>query len=878
MPLRNGLHYGYGVKRNHRRHRLSRKILASVLVACAAACTLPALAQNAAPVTQRRSAVPPELTGRTVEEIRIIGRNRPLSSVTISEVLRNVRTREGSAFEPSTVEADYQRIFGLRKFSNVEARVEPTTSGVIVIFEVAEQNHIKEIRYLGNSSVDTITLRNAVNMREGEGVDGFRIGLAREAIQNVYRNRNFPHVHVEIDQDKLAEGILVFQVIEGPRVRVRKVRVLGNRAFTDGRIEGQTRTRAWFPLFVPGRFDPDQLEQDVASIRQFYENKGFFDVRVGRKVVVSANQREVMIDFVVEEGQRYIIDKVSFKVHGSSEITEAQLRRNLKLIEGMPYDQDVVRRDVREIVRVYSPYGYIYTPADPNPDPEYMRIRDERYFRRDAGKVELVYNIHEGKPFRLGPVIIKGNAKTDQKVVLRELRVQPGQLYNSHELNRAVDRIRATNLFQSVTITPIVPPDNQHQRPEPRSDSGGTGWLEGIFPIKAADQPAPGDLPGQPAPAAPAPAVGVNEPLSQVDLPERALLIEVTETPTARFLIGAGLSSNSGVIGNITYEQRNFDITNWPSTPGELFTGRAFTGAGQLFRVQIEPGTELTRARVDFVEPWIFDQPYRLGLSGFISQRQRRNWQENRAGGRISLGRRFGDEWMISGALRGEDVEITRISRPELRAREIVELEGHSTITSSTLEVRHDTTDSPILPSRGMITAVGWEHYGTLGGDFDFDKFTVSWDWFTTIYEDLLDRRTILALHADAGYISGGAPFFERLYGGGIGSVRGFRYRGISPRSGIGEDPVGGDFMVRGSVELNFPLAADVLRGVVFFDAGTVERDLEIRTVRTSVGFGIRLTLPIFGQLPLALDFGFPLTRDDQDDTRMFSFALGNIQ
>ena len=75
--------------------------------------------------------------------------------------------------------------------------------------------------------------------------------------------------------------------------------------------------------------------------------------------------------------------------------------------------------------------------------------------------------------------------------------------------------------------------------------------------------------------------------------------------------------------------------------------------------------------------------------------------------------------------------------------------------------------------------------------------------------------------------------------------------------------------------ELNFPLAAEMLRGVVFFDAGTVNRELEVGTIRTSVGFGFRLTLPFFGQVPIALDFVFPITKDDQDEKRFFSFSLG---
>ena len=165
-----------------------------------------------------------------------------------------------------------------------------------------------------------------------------------------------------------------------------------------------------------------------------------------------------------------------------------------------------------------------------------------------------------------------------------------------------------------------------------------------------------------------------------------------------------------------------------------------------------------------------------------------------------------------------------------------------------------------------------------MGGDFDFDKLTASWDRYFTVYEDLLDRKTIVAVRSDAGYIGGGAPFFERFYGGGLGSVRGFRYRGISPRSGIDDDPIGGDFNLTTSVELSFPIAGDVLRGVLFTDAGTVEEDLAIHKIRSSVGFGFRLTLPIFRQLPIAVDFGFPVTKDDQDDVRIFSFSLGNVR
>ncbi len=804
------------------RLQTGKKLLACVLSVTTAATPLSAAVATRSttrPATLPSSAVPPELAGQTIEEIRLIGKTAPLSASIQSEISHRIRSKEGDKFDPATVQDDYQRIFALKKFSNVEARVEPTPTGVIVVFEVTAQNTIKELRFRGNEKFDTKTLLDAVSLKPGEGIDPFRLSLAKETIERLYRDKSYPYVHVTIDEQELASsGVVSFTIVEGPHVRIRKVRIIGNTSFTEGRIKDQIRTKSWFPLFVPGTYDPEQIEQDVASIRQYYENKGFFDVRVGRKIVVSPTQGEVMVDFVIEEGQRYTIERVTFK--GNQAVTEADLRKNLKLLDGMPYDQDTVKRDIREIVRCYSPLGFIYLPQESAPPDEYLRIVDQRLFRKEAGKVELVYDIHEGRPFQMGRVIVKGNAKTQDKVVVRELRAAaPGSLWNSAELQRAQDRIKATNLFSTVTMTPI------------------------------------GDEPQT-----------------------RDLLVEVTETNTARFLIGAGITSNNGLLANLTYEQRNFDIGNWPSTTGELFSNRAFTGAGQLFRASIEPGTQLSRARVDWVEPWLFDQPYRLGLSGYLSQRIRPDWIEGRTGGRATLGRRFGDVWSASLFLRGESIDISSIDDEELRAREVVEADGGHWLTSAGPEIRRDTTDSPILPSRGTITTFTWEHYGALGGDYNFDKFSASWNGYITLYEDLLDRKTILGLSADTGYITDNPPFFESFYAGGTGSVRGFRYRGISPRSGIDEDPVGGKFILTASAELSFPLAGDALRGVLFTDVGTVQSDVQIGTLRSAVGFGFRITLPFFGQLPMALDFAFPITKDDQDDTRFFSFALGLTQ
>ncbi len=756
----------------------------------------------------------PEFQGRTVEEVRVSGNS---TQVPTAVILNMVRTREGDKFDTTAVEEDYQRIYSLKKFSNVEARVEPTQrGGVIVTYVVTEVRQIKSVSPAGNKSITTLDIQQAIDVRAGDAIDRFRISVAKQAIESLYRDRNFPYAHVDVDQDQLNKnGDLIFRITEGPEVKVRKVDFKGVKSFSKDKLKDQIQTAYWIWIFRAGTFSPELIDEDVASLRRFYQGKGYFDVRVGRKILVSPDQTEVEVDFVIDEGPRYVVDSITFK--GNSKVPEADLRANLKLVEGKPFDAEVLQRDVREIVRAYSPFGYIYLPQTNNP--EYLRINTKNIFRTQPGKVELVYDISEGKPFKLGEIRINGNKRTQDKVILREMRVAPGQLYNSAELQDAADRLRATPYFTNVSITPI------------------------------------GDDPNT-----------------------RDVLVEVAEGHTANFGIGAGINSNGGIGGNLSYTQTNFDITAVPSNLRDLFTDRSFTGAGQTLRISLEPGTQSTNASIRFSEPYLFDQPYSFSNELYLRDRQREHYDEERIGDRVSFGKRFNYVYSGQFAIRGEDVRIHNVDDEPIRAPEIVEYKGHTTLTSLALSLRRNTTNAGILPSRGTNSVISWESYGGLGGDLSFQKFTASWDAFHVLGEDLLDRKTILRLSADAGFIAGNSVFFERFYGGGIGSIRGFRFRGVSPRDGLDSDVIGGDFTLTTSAEISFPIAGEQLRGVVFSDQGTVERNFEIHDYRVSVGAGIRLVLPFLGQAPLSLDLAVPVVKAPDDDTQLISFSFGFSQ
>ncbi len=143
-----------------------------------------------------------QYAGRTVEAVRVLGNTHVSTSV----ILQLVRTRKGDKFDPATVVGDYQRIYDkMKKFADVEARVQPTATGVIVIFVVTEQKQIKEIRYEGNVNVKTHDFRTPWTCNPREAIDQFRINLAQQSIEKLYSDKNYPFAHVTWSPERTAE-------------------------------------------------------------------------------------------------------------------------------------------------------------------------------------------------------------------------------------------------------------------------------------------------------------------------------------------------------------------------------------------------------------------------------------------------------------------------------------------------------------------------------------------------------------------------------------------------------------------------------------------------------------------------------------------------
>jgi outer membrane protein assembly factor BamA len=316
--------------------------------------------------------------------------------------------------------------------------------------------------------------------------------------------------------------------------------------------------------------------------------------------------------------------------------------------------------------------------------------------------------------------------------------------------------------------------------------------------------------------------------------------------------------------------ERNFDITRVPLSLDELLSGRAFRGAGQEFRLEAVPGTQFQRYTASFREPSLFDSAFSLGTSAYYYTRQYTEYNEERLGGRVVLGRKLNQLWSANLAVRMENVDIFDV--PFYYPPAITRDAGSHFLVGARASVTRDSRDSYLRPTEGSQVELGYEQ---VWGSYTYPLFTVEGSkYFTTYQRPDGSGRHVLALRSQTMFAGSDTPVYDRFYAGGFRSLRGFEFRGVGPfEEGLN---VGGTFAFLNSVEYQIPLvASDKVFAVGFIDSGTVEQKAEINDYRVTAGFGARIQVPMFGPVPIALDFGFPIVKGPQDRTQVFSFWLG---
>jgi len=830
-------------------------------IALLALCVCGAAAQDDAPGALDASVY----ENRPIERLVVRGaliegapRTR-LTETARTQALNIITSTVGTIFNADRVRDDVRRLNRLGLFQRVEIYAGLTGSGAVeLVFDLLERKLVIDVQVTGNTKINDNEIRAVIDVVPGTPVDRFQIDRSARRIEELYRSKGYFFVRVNIDEDELEDtGLVIFRVLEGERLRVSAIRFRGNEAFEDKKLRREIDTRV-ANIITRGQLNEEVLESDIANLIGFYRNRGYLDIRADRLVQPAKNAREAIVTYLIEEGPLYTLRSIQTDIETAGEGTPPvfspeQIAGLVGVKPGDVYAIETVEQSVKGVADAYGQMGYA--------DAQVVRLE-----RRDETRpvVDLIIAIVEGERSMVGEIIIQGNDLTKQKVIRRQIELRPTRPLDTTAIERSKIRLRRLRLFndqgqgQSAKVTPQAP---------------GSEFLSEVWGTRHA--------PGAPA-SDPDSRDRVDEPVDlSLSPPEgsryRDVLVEIEETNTGSFDFGGAVSSDAGLVGRIALTQRNFDIADTPDSIGELFSGRAFRGAGQTFTIEAQPGNEVQTFSVSLSEPALFESSYSGSVSAFFRNRDFDEFDERRAGIGLGIGRNFGTRWTGGLNFRYNLVEIGAVdpSRPT----DIFDAIDPTDIFGLSASLQRFNLDSNTRPTRGSRTSFSIEQ---VVGDFTYSPITVRHNIYAPIREDYLGRTTVLELSSRFGYIPqgrGNVPFYERFFLGGQ-SFRGFEFRTVSPRgvrndNGLpSDDPIGGTWQLFFGAQITQPLWEETLSGVLFIESGTVSFEPGFESWRVSAGFGFRILIPALSRAPLAFDFGFPLSRESTDEERTFTFSV----
>lgn len=686
---------------------------------------------------------------------------------------------------------------------------------------VGNRNIVKSIEFIGNRQYKDKTLRQRLDFEKGDYLDLFVAEAGRRTIAEVYRTIGYAFVRVTVDSEKLSEGNVVYTIEEGARVKIGSVGFRGNKAIKTGTLKKviKTKEKKWFHW--PHYYTKEQIAKDVERLEDFYYERGFLDYSITAKTKLTDDNSEVGVTYLIDEGPAYRIKEILFT--DNKHFTDKTLRAELELEPGQVYRKREADSDAKRLLKLYREHGFIDVAIE----------QGARFIpRTGTDVVNVEFKITEGKQFRIGRIDITGNELTQDRVVRRvldEYGFTPGQLYNGDmapkqghgKLEKYVQRMVVA---EEVIIRPVTPSSGAPEQRDARVDikEGMTGFINP----------------------------------------------------------GIGVSSDYGVIGQLIYEQRNFDIKDWPESLHELITMRAFRGAGQRLRIALEPGTEVSVYAINFSEPYFRDKPTRLDVAGSSYERYRESYDEGRLKSYLGFEQRLENMWRKSIGFRVENVDVQSLDFDA--PQKIIDVKGNNLLAGVKFGVGRNAIDDIYNPSRGYTFNTSYEQ---VTGDDTFGKLEGTYVRHKTLYEDVLERKTVLTVKLRAGTtVIHDAPPFEKFYAGGTGmyGIRGFEYRGVSTRglqtnvaNPERKDPIGSDWVFLANTELIVPLIGENFDAMFFIDSGAIDTG----PYRSSIGAGIQIRIPHwFGApVPMRFEVAVPLKKDDNDETQAFSFSMGRL-
>jgi outer membrane protein insertion porin family len=792
------------------------------------------------------------LFGRSITRIQFRG-NRKVEDDAIRV---NLRSKVGDSLKPETVRADLRAMWDMGFFEDIVVEAEPDgADGVVLIFAVDEKPSIRKVLIAGNREIELEKINEVLDLKRDTILDVAKVKQNRDKIHDLYVEKGFYLASVDYEvrpvlSDAQNEVDIWFLVDERSKVEIREVSFVGNEKVTDEELRGIIATSSGGALsFLTdgGIFQEEVFERDIIMITAYYYDRGFINVKIGTpQIQLSRDKRYMYLSIPIDEGPVFRIGKINFE--GDLIGNKADYYARLQVESGEVFNRSKVGSDINQLTNFYKDKGYAYVNVTP-----LTKVDLERRI------VDLAFEIERGNKVFFERVNVRGNSKTRDKVIRREMKISEGELYSQTGLDVSRRRIEALGFFESVNISTKR---------------------------------------------------GSSDEFIEVN-------VEVAERPTGTFQIGAGFSSVESFIAQAQISQNNL------FGRGQTLTLQAqISGLRQLFLLRfVEPyllDTDWTFAFDLFNQSRAFGGFTRDATGGNLTWGYPLSWEArvfltykleqvgvSTSSGLLNLGgtgapleaaavaNLFRDGWTSS--LRASISYDSRNNR--LFPTDGWHLNGFFEVADGYFGAGAFTSEDNQYFRYGGFA----RHYRPIWGPF------------------VLKLNTEIGVTVNPS--SEGVPITERYIIGGIYDVRGYAPRSLGPRlryQGTG-DPggdgelrhliLGGNLQIIGNAEIEFPLFERVgISGVVFMDVGNAF-NLEdryctsaagsaaipaqfdpcflprfpeslIQGLRRSVGFGFRWFSPIG---PLRFEWGIPLDRQEQlpeggeEESLVFEFTIGNF-
>lgn len=816
----------------------------------------------------------PQAAGSKVARIEI--QHVGPASVGDELIRANIRIKPGDPYLPATVDDDVRTLHATGLFYNVRVSVGSSPDGIVLTYIVQGNPRLTEIKFQGNKKFTDAKLRKTTTAKVGEPFNEAKLFTDAQEIQKLYQKKGYPRSEVKytftIDENA-GRASATFEIKESPKVRIVQVEFVGAQAFPQKKLRKVIKTRRhWMFSWITGSgvLKDEQFEEDKEKLAEFYRNGsktgegGYLDFEIKNVEFSNPTPRTMVIRFIIYEGSQYKVGAVKFtgnKIFSNADISNG-LRKvhatkgqkgkigpnGLLMDVGDVFTPKGLKTDTEDVEDVYGSKGYIDVGASSR------NLNVVRIPNTETGTMDLDFQLDEGQKSYIEKIDIRGNTKTKDKVIRRELAVSPGDVFDMVRVKRSKQRLEGLQYFEKVDT-----------RPEPT------------------------DVPSH-----------------------RDLIVGVDEKNTGNLTLGAGFSSVDSLVGFAEMTQGNFDLFHPPTFTGggQRFRLRVALGTLQQDYLAsfVEPwflGHKLALG----VDLYYRDLAY-FSLNNI--------YDVVRGGARVSLTRALGSDYLIgSVSYTLEDVNIRLnpgFSGPSLGTLPgqgppgfgtpsgpvgpagapgppfvipanvpdaILAERGWHLFSRVGASLAYDTRNSVTLPNRGQRTELDGEFVGgPLGGDRFFTKVELKTGWYFKGFA----KGHVLELVGRTGIAknlqSGDVPFEERYYLGGLYSMRGFKFYSISPRQPGFNEPIGSDSYWFGSAEYSIPIIEQEhgigVRFAVFYDIGNVAAKpftWNLDNFDDNWGIGLRLNLPIG---PIRLDYGIPIHHDPfNSGSGQFQFGVG---